>query len=91
MALLTVTKLNQILQDRHILSDVSLEIDTGRVTVFLGPNGAGKTTLLKTIIGLLPAPSHDAADRADRVHAVDRRRAARASSRPDWSPSATAC
>jgi branched-chain amino acid transport system ATP-binding protein len=36
----------------QILSDVSMEVDVGRLTVVVGPNGSGKSTLLKTISGL---------------------------------------
>jgi iron complex transport system ATP-binding protein len=35
------------------LSELSLEIESGKVTTILGPNGSGKTTLLKLILGLL--------------------------------------
>jgi branched-chain amino acid transport system ATP-binding protein len=36
----------------QILSDVSIEGSTGKLTVIVGPNGSGKSTLLKTISGL---------------------------------------
>ena len=35
------------------LNDVSLSIDSGKVTAIVGPNGSGKTTLIKTILGLV--------------------------------------
>lgn len=38
---------------RTILSDISLALARGRVTVILGANGAGKTSLLKALAGLL--------------------------------------
>jgi len=38
----------------HILFDVSLEVQEGRVVCLLGRNGAGKTTTLKSIMGLRP-------------------------------------
>ena len=56
---LTINSLNQTIQNNHILKSVSIKIERGKVTTFLGPNGAGKTTLLKTIIGLLPSPTHN--------------------------------
>lgn len=37
----------------RIVSDVSLRVPPGRVTVLLGANGAGKTTLLEAISGIL--------------------------------------
>lgn len=39
--------------DIHILKNVSLLAEEGRVTAVIGPNGAGKSTLLKTLYGLL--------------------------------------
>ncbi len=38
----------------HILFDVSLKVDEGRVVCLLGRNGAGKTTTFKSIMGLNP-------------------------------------
>ena len=32
---------------------VSLEVETGKITVLIGPSGSGKSTLLRTIIGLI--------------------------------------
>lgn len=37
-----------------LLSDVSLDIACGDLTVIIGKNGAGKSTLIKTILGELP-------------------------------------
>ena len=34
------------------LHDLTLELETGRVTAILGPNGAGKTTAVKLLLGL---------------------------------------
>ncbi len=36
-----------------VLKDISLKIDSGRITTILGTNGCGKSTLLKTIVRLL--------------------------------------
>lgn len=36
---------------RRLLSDVSLAVEPGRVTVVIGPNGAGKSTLMRTVTG----------------------------------------
>ncbi len=39
--------------DKALLSDVSLAVTPGRVTMLIGPNGAGKSTLLKLLVGEL--------------------------------------
>ena len=33
--------------DNHVLHDIGLEIEAGRVTAFIGPSGCGKSTLLR--------------------------------------------
>lgn len=40
--------------DRPILTDVSVQIPAGKLTVLLGRNGSGKSTLLRLLAGLLP-------------------------------------
>ena len=52
--MLTVKNINQYYGGSHILRDVSLESNLGKVTVLLGRNGVGKTTLLKSLMGLVP-------------------------------------
>ncbi len=42
-------------QGRHILENVSFQIDPGEIITLIGPNGAGKTSLLKVALGLLQA------------------------------------
>ena len=50
----TVNTINQYYGGSHILRDVSLQTQLGKVTVLLGRNGVGKTTLLKSLMGLVP-------------------------------------
>jgi urea transport system ATP-binding protein len=55
--MLNVKNINQYYGGSHILRDVSLQAEQGKVTVVLGRNGVGKTTLLKSLMGLVPIKS----------------------------------
>jgi urea transport system ATP-binding protein len=55
--MLVVKNINQYYGGSHILRDVSLRAELGKVTVVLGRNGVGKTTLLKSLMGLVPIKS----------------------------------
>jgi len=52
--MLKVTNINQYYGGSHILRDVNLTAELGKVAVILGRNGVGKTTLLKSLMGLVP-------------------------------------
>lgn len=39
---------------KEILKDVSLSLETGKITCIIGPNGSGKSTLLRVLLGSLP-------------------------------------
>jgi urea transport system ATP-binding protein len=52
--MLKVNNVNQYYGGSHILRDVSLQAELGKVSVILGRNGVGKTTLLKSLMGLIP-------------------------------------
>jgi urea transport system ATP-binding protein len=52
--MLKAKNLNQYYGGSHILRDVSLDAQLGKITVLLGRNGVGKTTLLKSLMGLIP-------------------------------------
>ena len=55
--MLTVQNINQYYGGSHILRDVNIQAEVGKVTVLLGRNGVGKTTLLKSLMGLVPIKS----------------------------------
>lgn len=52
-ALLSVSGLTKKYGDMTALSNLSFELQKGRIIGLLGPNGSGKTTLIKIICGLL--------------------------------------
>ena len=49
--------LNKSFGDKHVVQDVSIQVEHGRITGFLGPNGSGKTTTLRMLCGLLTPDS----------------------------------
>ena len=51
--MLELAAVNAFYGRAHILFDISLTVEAGRVVVLLGRNGAGKSTTLKSIIGLV--------------------------------------
>jgi len=57
MKALMAEGLNTFYGKSHILHDVSLSVEEGRVTTVLGRNGAGKTTTLRSLVGLTPPRS----------------------------------
>jgi ABC-2 type transport system ATP-binding protein len=48
-----VRGLNKSFGPKHVVKDVSIQVETGRICGFLGPNGSGKTTTLRMLCGLL--------------------------------------
>lgn len=56
-AAIDVRGLNKSFSDKHVVRDVSIRVEEGRITGFLGPNGAGKTTTLRLLCGLLTPDS----------------------------------
>lgn len=49
--MLHVEGLHVVIEGSHILRDVSLAVEPGRLVSLVGRNGAGKTTTLRTIMG----------------------------------------
>jgi branched-chain amino acid transport system ATP-binding protein len=50
-AVLEVEQLESGYGEVHVLWDVALRVEQGRLTTLLGANGAGKTTTLRTVMG----------------------------------------
>jgi branched-chain amino acid transport system ATP-binding protein len=51
---LSLSGVNALYGDSHVLHDVSFALSSERVLALLGRNGAGKTTCMNAIIGFLP-------------------------------------
>jgi Fe-S cluster assembly ATP-binding protein len=49
--MLEIKNLSVAIEDKEILHNVNLTLNTGETHVLFGPNGSGKTTLLMTIMG----------------------------------------
>lgn len=47
-----IKNLEKKFSDYHVLSDINLEVQSGKLYALLGPSGCGKTTLLRIIAGL---------------------------------------
>jgi ABC-2 type transport system ATP-binding protein len=52
-----VTGLNKSFGAKHVVEDLSIQVEQGRICGFLGPNGSGKTTTLRMLCGLLTPDS----------------------------------
>ena len=50
---LSIKKISKNYDSKKIVSNVSIEVNTGEVIGLLGPNGAGKTTCFYMITGLI--------------------------------------
>ncbi|MFJ6632548.1 ABC transporter ATP-binding protein [Streptomyces sp. NPDC091376] len=61
----------------HIIEDLSVTIETGRITALVGPNACGKSTLLKSIARLLPIAAGSVLLEGTDIHALPTREVAR--------------
>lgn len=53
MSILKAEHLAKTYSGRKVVSDVSLQVESGKIVGLLGPNGAGKTTSFYMIVGLV--------------------------------------
>jgi len=54
LSTLRATHLAKAYKSRQVISDLSVEVESGQIVGLLGPNGAGKTTAFYMIVGLVP-------------------------------------
>jgi lipopolysaccharide export system ATP-binding protein len=54
MSVLRATHLAKSYRKRTVITDLSVEVESGQIVGLLGPNGAGKTTAFYMIVGLVP-------------------------------------
>ena len=50
--LIQLKQLNLHLGGRHIIQDVSFDIEADQITTLIGPNGSGKSTLVRLLLDL---------------------------------------
>jgi branched-chain amino acid transport system ATP-binding protein len=76
--LLTIEGVTKSFAGLTALSDVTFEVQPGRIKGVIGPNGAGKTTLFNVIAGTFPPTSGEVRLRGERVTGLPAHRIARA-------------
>ncbi|MFM0374813.1 ABC transporter ATP-binding protein [Paraburkholderia aspalathi] len=66
-SLLSIRAMNSFYGKAHILFDVALDLDRGKVLALLGRNGAGKSTTFKSIMGLVKPCSSQITFQGNRI------------------------
>jgi len=51
--IISIKGLSVSYERKRVLTNIYLEIETGKICGVIGPNGAGKSTLFKSILGLI--------------------------------------
>ena len=57
MVILEIKKLNKSYENKKILNNINIKVESGKIVGLLGKNGVGKSTLIKIINGLLQKDS----------------------------------
>ncbi len=55
--MIEVKNINKSFDDNHVLKDISMVFESGKMNLIIGQSGSGKTVLMKCIIGLHPIDS----------------------------------
>ena len=59
MSRLSIREISKSFKQRHVVKNVSFEIESGQIVGLLGPNGAGKTTSFYIVVGLIKPDGGD--------------------------------
>lgn len=63
---ISVRGVSVVLEEKHVLREVSLDVMPGEVVALAGPSGSGKSTLLRVVLGLTP-PSEGSVSIGERL------------------------
>lgn len=55
--MIEVRDLSVVIENKVILEDINLKIESGEIVAIVGPNGGGKTTLVRTLLGFIKPSS----------------------------------
>jgi ABC-type cobalamin/Fe3+-siderophores transport system ATPase subunit len=58
LIMLKIQNLSVSYGPRHVLHDISLNVQSGEILALIGPNGAGKSTLIRAASGVIPCTGH---------------------------------
>jgi len=67
MKLLEIKNLNKSFDNKEILKDINISIESGRIVGLLGKNGVGKTTLIKLVNDLLTPTSGEILIKGEKI------------------------
>ncbi|MBE8221846.1 MAG: LPS export ABC transporter ATP-binding protein [Bdellovibrionales bacterium] len=59
MSILKIQNISKSVKNFNILSNISFQLESGKILGLLGPNGSGKTTSFYSALGLIPVDSGD--------------------------------
>lgn len=75
--MVAVDRLNVTLSQRHVLRNISLNIEKGHFYCIAGPNGSGKTTFLRSLMNVLPVGKGLIKIHSSDIHSYSDRKLAR--------------